>query len=353
MAHPANPMDSYHNAVNPLPITSTTTTISNIELTIYGLTTLPPNTTHLSILWLLHPRLATAQTMSHIAAEALTTYRTRAKPTSPALIAIAFDQRNHGTRSTTALINETWKAGNKTHAEDMYATYTGTATDLSHLIRSISTHLPITPSQHLVLGVSLGAHAAWHAILHDPLVSAAAIIIGCPDFARLMAHRASKSKLNDWSSSLVPGSTFFGSASFPDALIDKIDTRDPAGLLLPVAAKATTMAPLAVPVGDALQPEKRAYSRQRLNRTVKGKAVLNVSGGKDKLVPYGCSKPFVTYLQNAVGSGGWWGEKMYFKDVIVPGAGHETTPEMMAMSVDFVCKVLLGEIQTEAGKGKL
>lgn len=39
------------------------------------------------------------------------------------LIAISFDQRNHGSREVHALSNETWRSGNKTHAQDMFASY--------------------------------------------------------------------------------------------------------------------------------------------------------------------------------------------------------------------------------------
>ena len=36
------------------------------------------------------------------------------------LIAIAFDQRNHGTREVNVLANEAWRGGNATHAQDMF-----------------------------------------------------------------------------------------------------------------------------------------------------------------------------------------------------------------------------------------
>jgi pimeloyl-ACP methyl ester carboxylesterase len=47
-------------------------------------------------------------------------------------------------------------------------------------------HGPEAPSidQHLVLGVSLGGHAAWQVLFNEPRVTAAVVIIGCPDYMR-------------------------------------------------------------------------------------------------------------------------------------------------------------------------
>jgi hypothetical protein len=39
------------------------------------------------------------------------------------LIAVSFDQRNHGTRMADKLANEAWKQGNPRHAQDMYTIY--------------------------------------------------------------------------------------------------------------------------------------------------------------------------------------------------------------------------------------
>lgn len=36
--------------------------------------------------------------------------------------------------------------------------------------------------QHLVLGWSLGGHAAWQVIFNEPRVTAAVVVIGCPDY---------------------------------------------------------------------------------------------------------------------------------------------------------------------------
>jgi hypothetical protein len=36
------------------------------------------------------------------------------------LIAVSFDQRNHGTRMADEASNGAWREGNKTHAQDMF-----------------------------------------------------------------------------------------------------------------------------------------------------------------------------------------------------------------------------------------
>lgn len=36
------------------------------------------------------------------------------------LIAVSFDQRNHGTREVNAQANQAWREGNASHAQDMF-----------------------------------------------------------------------------------------------------------------------------------------------------------------------------------------------------------------------------------------
>ena len=39
------------------------------------------------------------------------------------LIAVSFDQRNHGTRLVDLLANEAWRQGNPRHAQDMFSIF--------------------------------------------------------------------------------------------------------------------------------------------------------------------------------------------------------------------------------------
>jgi len=51
------------------------------------------------------------------------------------------------------------------------------------------------------------------------------------------------------------------------------------------------------------------------------------------------------------GGDGWWnGNGLYLEDIVVPGAGHETTPEMADRAVRFVGDVLAGSLKGEASK---
>jgi len=67
--------------------------------------------------------------------------------------------------------------------------YHGTALDTSLLIDHLGSYVfngPDAPpiEQHLVMGVSLGGHAAWQVLFNDPRVTAGVVIIGCPDYMR-------------------------------------------------------------------------------------------------------------------------------------------------------------------------
>ena len=39
------------------------------------------------------------------------------------LIAVSFDQRNHGSRKIDELANQDWRSGNERHAQDMFSIY--------------------------------------------------------------------------------------------------------------------------------------------------------------------------------------------------------------------------------------
>jgi pimeloyl-ACP methyl ester carboxylesterase len=65
----------------------------------------------------------------------------------------------------------------------------GTALDTSLLIDHLGSYIlhgPDSPiiNQHLVAGISLGGHSAWQVFFNEPRVTAAVVIIGCPDYAR-------------------------------------------------------------------------------------------------------------------------------------------------------------------------
>ncbi|KAF2202277.1 alpha/beta-hydrolase [Delitschia confertaspora ATCC 74209] len=324
MAATTNPLHNSHSPTAP-PISTKAFTIAGVLTTVYGLDEVPSSATSIACLWLLHPRLQTHATMAPIAASTINAWNAR-KPSTKGLIAVSFDQRNHGTRLVSPLSNEAWRQGNPRHAQDMFSSYHGTSQDTSLLITYLPSYIFNTPSspqitQHLVLGVSLGGHAAWHCILHDPRITAAVVGIGCPDYTRLMMHRAEKSKLKTWTSSSTPGSEFLGSEDFPKALIEAVKTYDPAGLLLSAGSKGT-------------EDIKEDLVRERLE----GKAVLNLSGADDKLVPYAAGEPFVNALKGVIGRNAGMGVR--FEDRTFEGVGHAFSKDMVECAVGWICDVL-------------
>ena len=221
---------------------------------------------------------------------------------------------------------------------------------LDHLSSYLPSHLP-SPCQHLVLGVSLGGHSAWQCILVDPRITAAIIIVGCPDFTRLMCQRASKSRLASWQSSSPPGTSFLGSTDFPSALIKTVEKSDPASALLPNYLKADPLRRGYDWEVNAKVTDVKVFSSdydrlvEKLNKSLRGKAILNLSGGADKLVPYACGETFFTFLREASRHGGWWQDNEFiFDDRTFEGVGHEVTPKMIEVSVTFIGDVLASEI---------
>ena len=99
--------------------------IAGISITVFGLEELRSETKEVACLWLLHPRLATQERMVNIAASTITDWRIRTEdtPSAKGLIAVSFDQRNHGTRMVDPLANEAWRQGNPRHAQDMFSIF--------------------------------------------------------------------------------------------------------------------------------------------------------------------------------------------------------------------------------------
>jgi len=252
------------------------------------------------------------------------------------LIAVAFDQRNHGTRQVDKVANESWRGGNERHAQDMFSIFHGTVMDTSLLINHLESyvfHDGTGPhiEQHLVLGISLGGHAAWQVLFSDSRITAAVVIIGCPDYIRIMTDRARLSKLPTYISS--NGAHFLGSKDFPNALVNSIKGSDPRGLLF-----GTDPIPASTP-----SPSSQTHLRKILDSRLRAKRVLVCSGGDDKLVPYHSSEPFMAFLKNATGAEGWYKDgNVYVEDNIYAGIGHAMSEDMVKDSMRFVSDTLAG-----------
>lgn len=350
-----NPLEKTHGNDMPKPVSSNTYHIAGILTTVYGLDELP-NVQDVACLWLLHPRLQKQEVMAPVAAASINEWNHRhsesqsAKAAGKGLIAVSFDQRNHGTREVNKLANEAWRSGNPNHAPDMFSIYHGTAQDTSLLINYISSYVfptsSHTISSHMVLGISLGGHAAWHCLLQEPRITTGVIIVGCPDYIRLMRQRAGKSKLPTWTSTDPPGRDFLGSKDFPKGLVETTDKFDPAGLLLGELDTVTGEDHLHEP-SDA----EKTRLRPILRDTLGGKRILCLSGGADKLVPYSCGEPFLSWLKHALRKdGGWFNDRgVVLEDIVDEKAGHEYSAKMKTEAVRFISETLAGEGGLRAG----
>lgn len=333
-----DPIERTHGTNNP-PVSKKSYPIAGILTTVYGLEELPKNGKTVSCLWLLHPRLSKQERMEAIAAAAINAWNERLARQSSGqphgLIAVSFDQRNHGTRLIDKVANEAWRSGNPRHAQDMFSCFQGTATDTSQLINYLPAYVfpadEYTMTSHMVLGVSLGGHAAWHCILHDYRITSAVVVIGCADYARVMKDRARLSKRETYMSSDPPGSKFMGSTDFPRSLVEALDKYDPAALL---------MAEMKITDEDyTREPTEKEKTKllPLMREHLQGKRILNMAGGADKLVPYRMSEPFLKWLKKAIGPNGWFsGRDVYLEDKVYEGAGHEMTPAMLQDAVQFI-----------------
>ncbi|KUJ11804.1 uncharacterized protein LY89DRAFT_699853 [Mollisia scopiformis] len=327
----ATPNPLQDSPSSPSSVSVKTIHIGGILTDIYGLGELPPSCRSVSCIWLLHPRLQTKETMANVASSCINDWNHRASSDSIGLIAVAFDQRNHGSRCVKPLANEAWRGGNVFHSQDMWSIITGTAQDTTLLIDHIGAYILNGPNdplleQHFVLGISLGGHAAWQVIFNEPRVTAAVVIIGCPDYMRMMSDRARLSKLKTYTS--TGGIDFFGSTDFPKALISSCENGDPKAMLFGAAD-----------IKGNISDKEQNRVKALLDATLKGKHILVCSGGDDKLVPYHCSEPFLTFLKQA--TSGWYKDgDVYIEDNVYSGVGHAYSKGMVEDTTRFVSNLL-------------
>lgn len=338
----ASPVPQTHSAFKGVkPVSWRRLNIAGLLLTLYGLDELPNGTDEVTVLWLLHGRGDTPDSMGSVAAAFLHAWWTARRRTRSAkqLICVAFDQRNHGSRMLDNASNVSWSQGNATHGPDMFNLYSGTAADLSHLLTHLPCYLPYTLASHIGCGVSLGGHALWQLLLCEPRIRAGIVVIGCPDYVRLMTDRAIRSKppLPSTQDSEPPGRNFLGSKDFPKPLLEAVEAADPAGILLGELDTVTGDDHLHAPS----QPEVDRL-RPILQARLRGKKILCLSGGKDKLVPYAQGEPFLSWLKRAVDPrSGWAGDLgIEVTDVLDAEARHEFSGKMRAEAERWLCDVL-------------
>ncbi|KAI9450132.1 Alpha/Beta hydrolase protein [Lactarius psammicola] len=196
---------------------------------------------------------------------------------------VTFDQRNHGKRMVDQRGNLGWgkKADqhNERQAVDLYSTLVGAVKDISFLIDVLPAyvfpHDERIVGEWVLAGFSLGGHATWLALRHEPRIRIGIPICGCADIFALLERGADKL-------GIARTAPYF-----------------PESLRVLVGAYSAVTAPPGAFVG---------------------KRILALSGADDNLVPWSASHAFVEALD--VGSRG---KK---KVMVMPGVKHECTDEM-------------------------
>ncbi|KAG9255722.1 Alpha/Beta hydrolase protein [Emericellopsis atlantica] len=281
----------------------------------YGLEELKPEVP-VTCLWLLHPRTRNRARMSDIACRVVQSYNESSSSSAQGLIALAFDMPNHGTRLVSELGNKAWKDGNSKHALDMMGMVRGGKGDMSALMDVVGGYLTRDIGGHVVLGWSLGGHAAWEAWIGEPRVKAGVVVVGCPDFMGLMGDRAKRSDLDC-------GENFLGSQYFPRDLILVCEAHDPKGILFGTAALPSL----------PLSPEEKTRLRETLQSRgcLQGKKLLLCSGADDRLVPHRNSKRMVQILKEL---------EIDVDDRVYEGVGHAFSADMVQDAVAFLVQAV-------------
>jgi dienelactone hydrolase len=256
--------------------TPRTASVAGIELAIFG----AEEHQGAPVVFALHGRTGRAEHMFDLCRQLV----------KVGLIAIAFDQRNHGGRMVDARGNGEWSPH---HAADMYGNQLGTAMDVSLLIDMLPARLGIDTAQVGMTGISMGGHATLLSMVIDPRIAVGVAFIGSGDYRWLMELRAAQHA--------CPAEEF--SIYFPAALQAAVERHDP----------------ITHPAAFADRP------------------LLLANGAADTAVPAECNQRFLAacrpyYTQQ---------ERLHMETY--PGVGHECPTEMLASGVAWLQRWLLSE----------
>ncbi|KAM0787300.1 hypothetical protein ACM66B_007076 [Microbotryomycetes sp. NB124-2] len=283
-----------------------------IETHVFGLDQLSdsPSQHGLAVLFFLHGRFGSvsdSRTRKWCQSFVAQAQQQRQRAQGKDLIVVAFDQRNHGKRTVDSARNKGWKDDpkksrdefdNSAHAVDMISIQTGTARDVSFLIDFFEATVwpggERSVSDWFCGGVSLGGHATWIALAHEPRLSLGIPIIGSPDMVTLLSNRA-----RNLPAPLGPIS--FSSPHVPDSLKRFLALNDPVNVPL-----------------------------SRWN----GRRLCILSGKDDELVNYevGGTAAFVERLQGKDGVGPDGVVEVWVQD----GVGHAYSDEMAEKASMFL-----------------
>jgi hypothetical protein len=165
-----------------------------------------------------------------------------------------------------------------------------------------------------------------------------------------MTDRAIRSELSSCMDSDPPGQNFLGSPSFPKSLVEAVEQYDPAGLLLGELDTVT---------GDDHLHTPSEVERKRLlpimREKLAGKKLLVLSGGRDRLVPYEQSEPFLTWLKKALDKeSGWCNDQgTELEDIVDPDGRHEFSALMRKEAERWLCDLLAASTRGYGRESKM
>ena len=128
---------------------------------------------------------------------------------------------------------------------------------------------------------------------------------GCADFEGLMRHRAGKSRLEGFE---------VGGRYYPAGLGKVVGEKDPEGMV-------------------------KSLGEEEVGRRLRGKSLLVLSGGADKLVPWECSRGFVERCKGMEG--------VRVKSIVYEGVGHLCTDEMVEELALWVKELMQEGVQAK------
>ncbi|KAK1778191.1 hypothetical protein QBC45DRAFT_168004 [Copromyces sp. CBS 386.78] len=345
------------------PISLKTIPMAGLLVDVYGLDELPASVTRVSCLWLHHQRTRNKEHMREIAARCVGAWNestSSEKDSSRGLIALAYDQRNHGTRLVHDPANGAWREGNKTHAQDMLGGIVGMVGDQRVLLDVVESYLFHDSGEegkqrkvidhHLALGVSLGGHSVWQLMFADPRVRAGVAVIGCPDYMNLITDRARLSKLSTYSAG-TGAATFLGSKDFPPSLVAAACRTDPKGILF--GTSPIPSSPSSPSSSPSSADEEESQRRQILIERLQGKQFLLCNGAEDKLVPPRCGEAFTKWFKEAAEK--YKEPRISVDERTYAGVGHTFSVGMVKDAVEWVKEVVKGadaDIAAQARNGK-
>ncbi|WWC72906.1 uncharacterized protein I206_106870 [Kwoniella pini CBS 10737] len=170
--------------------------IVGLHLTVYGLKEIENSDKPLAVLVAAHGRTNSQKNMINFSHGILGRINSKSKENKKRdLIIVTLDQRNHGNRITDKKANLSYDQ-NPRHLIDMAAKVYGGAQDIQLIIDFLASYLfprgEKTIKEWIITGISLGGHVAWRLLREEPRIKIGIPIIGLPfeSFPKYMKPRA-------------------------------------------------------------------------------------------------------------------------------------------------------------------